>query len=110
MKKIQMKIKVLIVGLSALNFVSAQDIHFSQMGYSPLTLNPALAGANYDLQVNANYRSQWNSVAEPFQTVAVSADTRLNFSKNRRRKKDEKYARTSRKRYSSFSRGARASR
>lgn len=86
MKNTHMKIKALIIGLSALNFVSAQDIHFSQMGYSPLTLNPALAGANYDLQVNANYRSQWNSVAEPFQTVAVSSDTRLNFGKSRRKK------------------------
>lgn len=66
--------------------VQAQDIHFSQMGYSPLTLNPALAGANYDLQVNLNYRNQWNSVAEPFQTIAASVDTRLNARKKRQKK------------------------
>lgn len=78
-----------LILLSALVFpivLSAQDIHFSQMGYSPLTLNPALAGANYDLQVNANYRNQWNSVAEPFQTIATSVDTRLNAKKKRQKK------------------------
>lgn len=64
----------------------AQDIHFSQMAYSPLTLNPALTGANYDLQANINYRNQWNSVAEPFQTIAASVDTRLNAKKKRRKK------------------------
>lgn len=66
--------------------VVAQDIHFSQMAYSPLTLNPGLTGANYDLQVNVNYRNQWNSVAEPFQTIATSVDTRLNAKKKRRKK------------------------
>ena len=56
----------------------AQDIHFSQINFSPLTLNPALAGANYDLQANLNYRSQWSSVGAPFQTIASSVDGRLN--------------------------------
>src|SRR5690554_1378814 len=59
----------------------AQDVHFSSMDYSPLTLNPAMAGANYDLQANVNYRTQWNSVAAPFQTIAASADLRLNANK-----------------------------
>src|SRR5690606_40982666 len=63
--------------------MTAQDIHFSQMGYSPLTLNPALAGANYDLQVNVNYRNQWNSVAVPFQTIGASVDTRLDRKSTR---------------------------
>jgi type IX secretion system PorP/SprF family membrane protein len=59
----------------------AQDVHFSSMDFSPLTLNPAMAGANYDLQANVNYRTQWNSVAAPFQTIAASADMRLNANK-----------------------------
>lgn len=59
----------------------AQDVHFSSMDFSPLTLNPAMAGANYDLQANVNYRTQWNSVATPFQTIAASADMRLNANK-----------------------------
>jgi type IX secretion system PorP/SprF family membrane protein len=55
----------------------AQDIHFSQMRYSPLTLNPALAGAEQNLQAIVNYRDQWRSVAAPFQTVAASVDGRF---------------------------------
>lgn len=58
----------------------AQDIHFSQIGYSPLTLNPALAGANSPLQVIANYRSQWGSVASPYNTIAASVDGRITQS------------------------------
>lgn len=60
---------------------TAQDVHFSGMDFSPLTLNPAMAGANYDLQANVNYRTQWNTVATPFQTMAASADMRLNANK-----------------------------
>jgi len=58
--------------------VIGQDIHFSQMNLSPLTLNPALVGANYDLEANLNYRSQWNSVNSPFQTIGASVYSRLN--------------------------------
>lgn len=56
----------------------AQDIHFSQMEFSPLTLNPAMAGANYDLEANLNFRSQWNSVAKAYQTVGASVYSRFN--------------------------------
>ncbi len=80
--------KRIITGLlmtCSVAFVNSQDVHFSQMSYSPLTLNPALAGANYDLQAIVNYRTQWNSVAEPFQTMAASYDMRIN--PNKRNKK-----------------------
>ena len=66
--------------------IHAQDIHFSQMVFSPLTLNPAMAGANYDLEASLNYRTQWNSVADPFQTFGASFDMRLN-GKDKRTKK-----------------------
>lgn len=77
MKRIVLSVLILGLGLTS----TAQDVHFSSMDYSPLTLNPALAGANYDLQANINYRTQWNSVAAPFQTIAASADMRLNSNK-----------------------------
>jgi type IX secretion system PorP/SprF family membrane protein len=54
-----------------------QDIHFSQMRFSPLNLNPALAGAENDFQAIVNYRNQWNSVAFPYQTIGASADWRF---------------------------------
>lgn len=63
----------------------AQDIHFSQMAYSPLTLNPALAGANGPLQAIVNYRTQWKSVASPYKTMAASFDARLNDNKRQKK-------------------------
>lgn len=61
-----------------------QDIHFSNTQYSPLTLNPALAGANSKLQANINYRNQWSNLGTPFRTFAASLDARVN-SKSRNR-------------------------
>ncbi|TND10446.1 MAG: hypothetical protein FD123_88 [Bacteroidetes bacterium] len=64
--------------------VFAQDIHFSQFYMSPLTLNPAMAGAQHEIQTLFNYKSQWQSVTNPYKTLGFSYDMRLN------RKKDEK--------------------
>ncbi|MES2798751.1 MAG: PorP/SprF family type IX secretion system membrane protein [Bacteroidota bacterium] len=55
----------------------AQDVHFSHMEFSPLTLNPALAGANSPMQAVVNYRNQWSSVAVPYSTIAASFDMRF---------------------------------
>jgi type IX secretion system PorP/SprF family membrane protein len=63
---------------------SAQDIHFSQFYLAPLTQNPAMAGALYDLQGIVNYKDQWQSVTSPYRTVAVSFDMRLNSKKRRK--------------------------
>lgn len=59
----------------------AQDVHFSQMRYSPLNLNPALAGAEQNFQAIVNYRDQWRSVAAPYQTIAASLDGRFKEKK-----------------------------
>ena len=63
---------------------SAQDVHFSQFYMSPLTLNPALAGALYDMQAIVNYKDQWQSVAAPYKTMAASFDMRLTNKKHRK--------------------------
>ncbi|MEO1514971.1 MAG: PorP/SprF family type IX secretion system membrane protein [Bacteroidota bacterium] len=58
-----------------LSKVHSQDVHFSQFYNAPLLLNPALTGLmKNDLRIHANYRSQWGSVATPFQTMALSVD------------------------------------
>jgi len=62
----------------------AQDVHFSQIEYSPLLLNPALSGANSTLNGVLNYRSQWNSVAIPYKTIAASVDGRFNDNKRKK--------------------------
>jgi type IX secretion system PorP/SprF family membrane protein len=59
------------------NSASAQDTHFAQTEYAPMLLNPALTGAFSHMQLIANYRNQWNSVASPYQTIAASFDARL---------------------------------
>lgn len=63
--------------------VKGQDIHFSQMRYSQLNVNPALAGAEQSLQAVANFREQWNSVAEPFTTIAATVDLRIREQQSR---------------------------
>ncbi len=54
-----------------------QDIHFSQFNRSYLNLNPALTG-NFDgdYRFNGNFKNQWSSVSEPFQTFSFSAEAR----------------------------------
>src|SRR5574337_569733 len=59
----------------------AQDIHFSQFYLAPLNVNPGLTGAEHDLNVSLNYKSQWSSVAVPFKTMAFGFDMRLNRNK-----------------------------
>lgn len=55
--------------------VSAQDIHFSQIQEAPLWLNPANAGFfNGYFRAVANYRNQWASMGNAYQTMAVSID------------------------------------
>jgi type IX secretion system PorP/SprF family membrane protein len=86
-----MKLKIICVltlsllTLQNISNILAQDIHFSQASNSPLTLNPALAGANNVTQAIVNYRAQWRSVATPFNTIAASFDTRLNEGSRQRK-------------------------
>ncbi len=54
---------------------SAQDIHFSQIQEAPLWLNPANAGFfNGYFRAVANYRNQWASMGNAYQTMALSID------------------------------------
>ena len=55
----------------------SQDIHFSQANMVPLLVNPANAGSEYTYRGILNYRSQWGSVSEPFNTMMASFD--MNF-------------------------------
>ena len=53
----------------------SQDIHFSQYIETPIALNPALYGLNYDNRVITNYRTQWGYVAsKAYQTMGLSYD------------------------------------
>lgn len=68
-----MKIVLTYIFVLVFYFLNAQDIHFSQYFYSPLTLNPANAG-NFDgdWRIANNYRNQWKALSIPFRTIGVS--------------------------------------
>lgn len=55
--------------VSAVTF--AQDAMFSDPATAPLGLNPALAGAVYDLQATLVQRTQRNPVGDPFRNLAA---------------------------------------
>lgn len=63
----------------------AQDPHFSQFYYSPLTTNPANAGVfNGDVRASSIYRMQWFTVTNPYKTASVSIDAPIFKSRMRR--------------------------
>lgn len=63
----------------------AQDPHFSQFFYSPLTTNPANTGViNGDIRVATIYRMQWFTVTNPFKTASVALDAPIFRSKMNR--------------------------
>ena len=65
---------ILLSHMSYLTSSFAQDIHFSQFYMSPLTQNPALAGASYGIEGQINYKDQWRSLGSPFKTTAASVN------------------------------------
>lgn len=70
---------LLVCGIAVFgtDHLMAQDVHFSQTDFSPLTLNPALAGASATFNGVAMYRSQYGSFATPYKTFLGSFDGRL---------------------------------
>ena len=53
--------------------LTAQDIHFSQVGNSPLNISPALTAVfSGDVRAVGNYKSQWRSVPVSYMTFSGS--------------------------------------
>lgn len=72
--------------LASASWSVAQDVHFSQYYFSPLSLNPANTG-NFkgDWRFFGNYRSQWRDISKAYNTYSVGGDanffpSNLNFS------------------------------
>ena len=62
--------------------VTGQDIHFSQMFETPLLRNPALAGIfSGDIRVQSVYRSQYNAVANAYQTTSANFEYKMPIGK-----------------------------
>lgn len=72
-----MRLRLLFIVFALPFAINAQDIHFSQFNRSYLNLNPALAGSFVgDYRLNGNFRNQWSSISEPYQTFSFGADAR----------------------------------
>lgn len=55
--------------------VRAQDIHWSQFGFSPMQISPALTGIfRGDIRFSGNYRAQWIQVPVNYRTVGLGVD------------------------------------
>lgn len=77
MKKALKTAALLLAGLGA----RAQDIHFSQFYETTILRNPALTGVfTGDYKVGVLYRSQWNSISQPYRTGLVDAELRVPLS------------------------------
>lgn len=65
---------MILAGASLLNGSSsfAQDARFAQSFANPLRLNPAIMGANRDIFVGANYRSQWTAADGGYKTFCFT--------------------------------------
>jgi type IX secretion system PorP/SprF family membrane protein len=60
-----------------------QDIHFSQFYSASNYINPGTAGVfNGDIRAVLNYRSQWKSISEPFNTFTGSVDAKVKETDN----------------------------
>lgn len=72
------KIHYLLIFLTLSFSGVGQDIHWSQFNDNPIFQNPANAGHfKGDIRFVGNYRDQWRSVTVPFQTLALSADSKV---------------------------------
>lgn len=83
MRKIKYSICLFMLTFTC--YLRAQNIHFSQVNETPLFLSPANTGF-YNGYVRAilNYRNQWGSMNNAFQTYALSVDGGLFKSKKRK--------------------------
>ena len=65
------------------NIAQGQSVHFSQIDINPTLFDPAYAGF-YEGQgrFGVNYRNQWASVSEPYQTFSLTAE--MSIMRNRR--------------------------
>lgn len=80
--EVRIKLLQTILIIAPTTFLFCQDVHFSQIQESPLWLNPANAGFfTGKFRATANYRSQWQSMGNPYQTISVSADVIATKSK-----------------------------
>jgi type IX secretion system PorP/SprF family membrane protein len=74
---------ILLISLFLSVSLMAQDVHFSQFGQTPQLINPGATGVfGGSFRGILNYRTQWGSVGEAYNTYAASFDLPV-FKKDR---------------------------
>lgn len=77
------RILSIIAALAICSSAAAQDIHFSQFYEISTLRNPALTGLfSDDYKVGVNYRSQWGSISNPFNTALITAEAHRAIGKD----------------------------
>lgn len=67
-----------VAALCVSGSLTAQDIHYTNFGYSPLNINPALTGVFVgDGRFTGNYRNQWSNVPVGYNTFSGSYDMKF---------------------------------
>jgi type IX secretion system PorP/SprF family membrane protein len=72
-----MKLKkyiVIVISFCAMQFLNAQDMHFTQFYAAPLYLNPAFTGANACSRATLVYRNQWPGINRTYRSYLLSMD------------------------------------
>lgn len=77
--KVKIQISFILFSLLLCVNSHAQDSHFSQYEYSPLTVNPALTGIDKKLQVVLHHKDQWRAL-NGYRTDELSFEMRFNPS------------------------------
>ena len=84
MKRKLLPFSAIICLLFSVFQLTAQDIHFSQYGTSPLNLSPGLTGGfACDMRFAASYRNQWKAVAVPYSTFSGSVENKFYHKKGK---------------------------
>ena len=80
-----MKIQQLIIAIISITFLNqslnAQDVHFSQYSETPSSINPALIGVKYETRATLNYKNQWSSIGNKYETMAFSFEQTIKHKK-----------------------------
>lgn len=59
----------------------AQDMHFSMFSEMPVTLNPALSGVTFKQRSIVNYKNQWSSVGDKYETYGFSYEQTISHKR-----------------------------